>query len=109
MTEQQRRIGQRGAVVMVGRDIGTVVCPQADLKVFLIASAEERARRRYDEVIKRGGQADYNEILSSIKRRDEIDTNRVVAPLKPADDAVIVDTDNRTIEQVFQEIMRLVK
>jgi cytidylate kinase len=109
MTEQQRRIGQRGAVVMVGRDIGTVVCPQADLKVFLIASAEERARRRYDEVIKRGGQADFNEILTSIKRRDEIDSNRVVAPLKPADDAVIVDTDNRTIEQVFQEIKRLVK
>lgn len=109
MTAQQRRIGCKGSVVMVGRDIGTVVCPQADLKIFLVASAEERAKRRYQEVIKRGGQANFDEILDSIKRRDEIDTNRVVAPLKPAEDAVIVDTDGRTVDQVFKEILSLVK
>ncbi|MHC1784483.1 MAG: (d)CMP kinase [Anaerolineaceae bacterium] len=109
MTEQQRRIGLRGSVVMVGRDIGTVVCPQADLKIFLVASAEERARRRFEEVINRGGQADYEDILNSIRRRDEIDSNRVVAPLKPAEDAVIVNTDNHTAEQVFREILKQIE
>jgi cytidylate kinase len=109
MTEQQRRIGSRGSVVMVGRDIGTVVCPQADLKIFLVASPEERARRRFEEIISRGGQGDYVEILRSIRRRDEIDSNRVIAPLKPAEDAVIVDTDNRTAAEVFQEILKYIK
>lgn len=109
MTEQQRRIGQRGSVVMVGRDIGTVVFPEADLKIYLVASAEERARRRYREVIERGGQADYDEILRSIRRRDEIDSNRALAPLKPAADAVIIDTDNQTVEQVYRQILKLVQ
>lgn len=109
MTEQQRRIGQRGSVVMVGRDIGTVVCPQADLKIFLVASAEERARRRSKEITDRGGHANYDEILEAIKKRDEIDSNREVAPLKPASDARIIDTDNHTVEQVFEEILKLVR
>jgi cytidylate kinase len=109
MTGQQRRIGRRGSVVMVGRDIGTVVCPDADLKIYLDASAEERARRRCREVIDRDGLADYDEILLAIRRRDDIDSNRVLAPLKPADDAIIIDTDNSTVEQVYLEILELVK
>ncbi len=109
MTEQQRRIGKRGKVVMVGRDIGTVVLPDADLKVYMDASVEERARRRYDEVRQRGEAADYEAILASMRRRDEIDSTRKVAPLRPADDAVIVSTDGLSIEQVLEKIQALVK
>jgi len=109
MTEQQRRIGKRGKVVMVGRDIGTVVLPDADLKVYMDASVEERARRRYDEVRQRGEAADYEAILTSMRRRDEIDSTRKVAPLRPAEDAVIVSTDGLSIEQVLEKIQALVK
>ena len=109
MTEQQRRIGARGDVVMVGRDIGTVVFPDADLKVFLEASAEERARRRHTELVNRGQAADYDQILASTRQRDEIDRNRVIAPLKPADDAVILDTDNVAIDDVVDKILSLIK
>lgn len=105
MTEQQRRIGLRGKIVMVGRDIGTVVLPDADLKIYLDASAEERARRRYEEKIRRGERAEFDEILRSIKKRDEIDSNRAVAPLKPAEDAVIINSDGKSIEDVFQEAL----
>lgn len=104
MTSQQRKIGLRGKVVMVGRDIGTVVLPEAKLKIFLDASAEERARRRYKELIERGENADYEGILAGIKRRDSIDSSREIAPLKPAEDAVIVDTDILSIEQVVDRI-----
>lgn len=109
MTEQQRRIGKRGKVVMVGRDIGTVVLPDADLKVYMDASVEERARRRYDEVRQRGEAADYEAILASMRRRDEIDSTRKVAPLRPAEDAVIVSTDGLSIEQVLEKIQALIK
>ncbi len=109
MTGQQRRIGRRGSIVMVGRDIGTVVCPDADLKIYLDASAEERARRRCREVVDRGGQADYDEVLQAIRRRDEIDTTRALAPLKPAEDAIIIDTDGKTVDQVYREILKLVR
>ena len=101
MTLQQRRIGERGKVVMVGRDIGTVVMPDAGLKIFLTASVEERARRRCAEIMQRGEVADYDQILSSMKKRDNIDSHRRIAPLKPADDAVVIDSDNRTIEEVL--------
>lgn len=109
MTDQQRRIGKRGKVVMVGRDIGTVVLPDADLKVYMDASVEERARRRYDEVRQRGEAADYEAILASMRRRDEIDSTRKVAPLRPAEDAVIVSTDGLSIEQVLEKIQALIK
>jgi cytidylate kinase len=109
LSAQQRRVGQRGRVVMVGRDIGTVVLPEADLKIYLDASAEERARRRYDEIIARGGQADYAEILAKVIERDRIDSTRDVAPLKVADDAVIVDSDHLNAEEVFQQILALCK
>jgi cytidylate kinase len=107
LSAQQRRIGQRGQVVMVGRDIGTVVLPDADLKIYLDASAEERARRRYDEIIARGESADYDEILAKVIERDRIDSTRDVAPLKAAEDAVIVDSDNLNADEVFQQILAL--
>ena len=109
LSQQQRRIGQRGKVVMVGRDIGTVVLPEADLKIYLDATAEERAKRRYDEIIGRGGTADYNEILAKVIERDRIDSTRDVAPLKAADDAIVLDSDNINAEEVFERVMDLVK
>jgi cytidylate kinase len=109
LSEQQRRIGRRGKVVMVGRDIGTVVLPEADLKVYLDASAEERAKRRFDEIIARGEKADYDEILEKVIERDHIDSTRAVAPLRPADDAVIIDSDKMNAEQVVARVMELCK
>jgi cytidylate kinase len=103
LTVQQRRIGLRGRVVMVGRDVGTVVLPEANLKIYLDASPEQRARRRYDEIINRGGQADYREILAKVIERDRIDSTRATAPLKAADDAVILDSDNLNADQVFEK------
>jgi cytidylate kinase len=108
LSEQQRRIGRRGRVVMVGRDIGTVVLPEADLKIYLDASAEERARRRYQEIINRGGHTDYNEILAAMRRRDQIDSTRAVAPLRPAPDAVILDSDRLDAGQVLAAIRELI-
>ena len=104
LSAQQRRIGLRGKVVMVGRDIGTVVLPEADLKIYLDASAEERARRRYEEIIARGEHADYSKILAQVIERDHIDSTRDVAPLKAAEDAVVVDSDKLNAEEVFQQI-----
>jgi cytidylate kinase len=109
MTTQQRLIGARGRVVMVGRDIGTVVFPEADLKIYLIASVEERARRRYQELLDAGGEPVYEQIADSMRRRDEIDSHRAVAPLKPADDARIIDTDHLTIEQVFEKVKAMIR
>jgi CMP/dCMP kinase len=109
LSEQQRRIGLRGRVVMAGRDIGTVVLPDADLKIYLDASAEERAKRRYDEIVARGGQADYDEILKKMIERDRLDSTRAVAPLRPADDAVIIDSDKMDAEQVFEHVLKLCK
>ena len=109
LSEQQRRIGMRGRVVMVGRDIGTVVLPQADLKIYLDASAEERAKRRFDEIIARGEKADYDEILRKVIERDRIDSTRAVAPLRPAEDAIIIDSDKMNAKQVFARFMELCK
>ncbi len=107
LTVQQRRIGLHGRVVMVGRDIGTVVLPEADLKIYLDASAEERARRRTTEIIQRGGKADYEQILIGVRSRDQIDSSRAVAPLRPADDAILIDSDHLDAEQVFVRVMEL--
>ena len=96
----QRRLAEQTSVVMDGRDIGTVVLPDANVKIFLTASAEERANRRYKELIEKGEKADYNEVLSEIKERDERDMNRAVAPLKCADDAVLIDSSDMTIDEV---------
>ncbi len=107
LASQQRRIGLRGKVVMVGRDIGTVVLPEADLKVYLDASAEERARRRYNEILQRGGQADYEQILAGVRGRDQIDSTRAVSPLRAAEDAVIVDSDKLNADEVFAKVESL--
>jgi CMP/dCMP kinase len=107
LSRQQRRIGQRGRIVMVGRDIGTVVLPEADLKIYLDASAEERARRRFNEIVARGEPADFDEILSKVRMRDEIDSTRAVAPLRPAEDAVILDSDKLTADEVFARAKEL--
>jgi len=109
LSQQQRRIGQRGHIVMVGRDIGTVVLPEADLKIYLDASAEQRARRRYDELVARGAQADYNEILAKVIERDRIDSTRDVAPLKAAEDAVVLDSDKLDADEVFERALALCK
>jgi cytidylate kinase len=104
LTAQQRRIGLRGKVVMVGRDIGTVVLPEAGLKIYLDASVEERARRRYLERLNRGEPAIYDEILTAMRKRDQIDSNREVAPLCVAEDAVVVDSDEMSIDQVVAHV-----
>lgn len=109
LTLQQRRIGLRGRVVMVGRDIGTVVLPDADIKIYLDASAGERARRRYEEILQRGGSANFDEILTKVNERDRIDSTRDVAPLKPAEDAVLIDSDKLNADQVFQKALSLCK
>jgi cytidylate kinase len=100
MTIQQRRIGERGNVVMVGRDIGTVVMPDAGLKIYLTASVMERARRRYEETRARGQPANLEQIMRSMKRRDAIDSSRMIAPLKPAPDAIVIDSDDYSIDEV---------
>ena len=107
LSQQQRRIGQRGRIVMVGRDIGTVVLPEADLKIYLDATAEQRARRRFDEIIARGAQADYNEILAKVIERDRIDSTRDVAPLKAAEDAIVLDSDKLTADEVLEQVLAL--
>jgi cytidylate kinase len=108
LSAQQRRIGLRGSVVMVGRDIGTVVLPEAELKIFLDASVEERARRRYLELCERCQPADLKEITQSMRMRDQIDSTRQVAPLRAAEDAVIIDSDRLSFEQVFERVNDLV-
>ena len=109
LSQQQRRIGQRGRIVMVGRDIGTVVLPEADLKIYLDATAEERARRRYDEILARGGTPEYESILRRVRERDRIDSTRDVAPLKAAEDAVVLDSDQLNEDEVFERVLALVK
>jgi CMP/dCMP kinase len=109
LSQQQRRIGQRGRIVMVGRDIGTVVLPEADLKIYLDATAEERARRRYDEILARGGKPEYKSILKRVRERDHIDSTRDVAPLKAAEDAVVLDSDQLSEDEVFERVLALVK
>jgi cytidylate kinase len=109
MTLQQRRIGQRGGVVMVGRDIGTVVFPEAGLKIYLIATVEERARRRFHEITARGDTADFKRILAALRKRDAYDSGRKLAPLKPAEDAIILDSEGLSIDQVVERALELVE
>ena len=107
LASQQRRIGLRGRVVMVGRDIGTVVLPEAELKIYLDASAEERARRRYQEILARGEQADYEQILANVRARDEIDSSRTFAPLRAAEDAILINSDHLNADEVFTKVQAL--
>ena len=108
LVAQQQRIGRAGNYVVEGRDIGTAVFPEAELKVFLTASAAERAHRRVAQNERRGvGSTDYAEVLADIERRDAIDSSRDTSPLKPASDAVQMDSTGRTIEQVIERICAL--
>jgi cytidylate kinase len=108
LAAQQRRIGQGGRVVMVGRDIGTVVLPDADLKIYLDASLPERAHRRYLERLERGEQADPDKVLAEMRRRDQIDSRRKHSPLVAASDAIVIDSTKLTIEQVMALVRQLI-
>ena len=107
MVSEQRKLAQRGRVVMAGRDIGTVVLPWAELKIFLSASTEVRAKRRHKELLKRGENSSLEVVLADLKKRDEMDINRTVSPLKPAEDAMIVNTEDLSLEQVVDRIYAL--
>lgn len=108
LVEQQRRIGQTGNYVVEGRDIGTVVFPQAEVKVFLTASDEERAHRRVRQNVDRGfGSIDYDEVLADIRRRDEYDSSRAASPLRPAEDAIHIDSTHHYIEEVITTIAQM--
>ena len=105
MVAQQQQMGQGGGVVMDGRDIGTVVFPHAELKIFVTASAEVRAQRRYDELKGKGMEADYADILQNVQERDYIDSHREVSPLRQADDALLLDNSHMTIEEQKQWLL----
>jgi len=109
LVAQQRRISAQGRVVMVGRDIGTVVIPDADLKLYLDAGVKERALRRYRELLQRGQEACFEDVLSAMQRRDDIDSGRAVSPLEPADDAIVIDTSNLPIDQVLEVVEKLIR
>merc|ERR1719408_471525 len=105
----QRRLGENGGVVLEGRDIGTVIFPGAECKIFLTADDKERAQRRFDELKAKGETPDFDKVLKDLKARDEADMNREVAPLKQADDAVLVDTSGMDFESVVGKIIDAVK
>jgi len=108
MTEQQRRIGKQGCIIMVGRDIGTVVLPDAELKIYLDASVEERARRRHLELLARGKELSFEEVLSSMVNRDQIDSSRALAPLKPAEDAILIDSEGLSAAEVADRVCAMI-
>ncbi|MBF1559701.1 (d)CMP kinase [Segatella salivae] len=109
MVAQQQRLGKDKAVVMDGRDIGTVVFPEAELKVFVTASAEVRAQRRYDELKEKGMPADFNDILKNVEERDYLDSHREVSPLRKAPDAIELDNSHMSIAEQSDWLMKLVK
>ena len=109
LLETQRRMARENSVVMDGRDIGTVVLPDAKIKLFLHASAEDRARRRFEELQARGTPQPYDEVLADIRERDERDENRAAAPLRRADDAIDLDTTGNTLEQSRALLIRTVR
>ncbi len=108
MLTLQRRLGEKGGVVLEGRDIGTVVFPKAEVKFFLLASAAERGRRRYQELRDKGLEVDLQQTISEVKQRDAADCNRQHAPLLQAEDALAIDTTTLTIEQVLQQMLEVV-
>jgi cytidylate kinase len=103
----QKEIGENKAVVMDGRDIGTVVFPDADLKLFMTASTEKRAERRYDELKERGDAISYEEVLQNVKERDYLDTTRKDSPLLKAEDAIAIDNSEMTLENQFEKVLKL--
>ncbi len=109
LVAQQQKMGKDKGIVMDGRDIGTVVFPNAELKIFVTASPEVRAQRRYDELMEKGMEADYNEILENVKQRDYIDSHRDVSPLRKAGDAIELDNSNISIEEQKQWLINQYK
>ncbi|HEU4964704.1 MAG TPA: (d)CMP kinase [Bacilli bacterium] len=107
MVDLQRDMARRSGVVMDGRDIGTVVLPNAEVKIWLTASVEERAQRRYQELVDKGQGVDFEQLKQDIERRDEYDSNREHSPMKMAEDAILVDTTGLTIEQVIARILHI--
>lgn len=109
MVQQQRQMGQQGGVILDGRDIGTVVFPNAELKIFVTASPEIRAKRRYDELTAKGQTVDYQEILRNVQERDYIDSHREISPLTQAPDAIVLDNSDMTIPQQQAWLLKLMK
>lgn len=109
LVEQQQKMGEDKGVVMDGRDIGTVVFPDAELKIFMTASAETRAKRRYDELTERGDKVNYEDVLKNVQERDYIDSHRKDSPLRKADDAIEIDNSNLSLDTQFNQILQLVK
>ncbi|MCO6173579.1 (d)CMP kinase [Flavobacterium sp. NRK F10] len=109
LVQQQQEMGQDKGIVMDGRDIGTVVFPEAELKIFMTASAETRAERRYKELLDKGQTVTYEEVLENVEQRDYIDTHREDSPLVQAEDAVVIDNSDLTREEQFAKVMELVK
>jgi CMP/dCMP kinase len=108
VTDQQRAAAQRGEVILVGRDIGTVVLPDADLKLYLDASIRTRAERRYRQIVENGGRANLTEIENELIARDAYDSGRAISPLRQADDAIYVSTDTLSIEQVVERVKQII-
>ena len=109
LLEMQRDFAKKYNVIMDGRDIGTVVLPNADIKIFLTASDEERAMRRFRELKEKGDSATFEEVLSDMRQRDYNDSHRAIAPLKPAEDSIIADTTGKNVEQSVEMLMNIVK
>lgn len=109
LMEMQRDLARRQDVIMDGRDIGTVVLPQADVKIFLTAQPEDRARRRYEELLQRGIDTDYDTVLREIRERDANDTARSAAPLRQAEDALLVDTTGNSLEESFALLLKTIE
>ena len=109
LVELQRKMAEKVSVVMDGRDIGTYVLPNADVKIFQIASVEERAKRRYKENQEKGIPCTYEDIVADVEKRDRIDSSRAFAPLKPAEDSIKLDTSNLTIEESVQAVLDIIK
>ena len=109
LLDMQRSLAEKNNVIMDGRDIGTVVLPHADVKIFLTASVEDRARRRYQELCQRGTAKDFEQLLREIEQRDYNDTHRAAAPLRPAEDAVVLDTTGNTFQQSLRQILDIIR
>jgi cytidylate kinase len=109
LVQRQREMGKGGGVVLEGRDIGTVVFPDAEIKFYLDAKAEERGRRRFRELIEKGIQVNFGETLEEVQKRDHNDINRDLSPLKKAEDAVFIDSTDLTVEEIVEEMVRVVQ
>lgn len=109
LVDLQRSFAEKGAVVLAGRDMGTVIWPQAEVKLYLEASAEERARRRQRQAREQGTDLEFEAVLAELRRRDQFDSSRAVAPLRPADDAIIVDTTPLTVDQVVERALEIAR